>query len=70
MILHSAKNSYDEILFSRQLFTIQELMDKIKGNEDKPTLLIDYLKERSQAIAFYKWFNCFNRRELSNQKIQ
>lgn len=50
MILHSAKTSYDEIRFSRQAFTMQELVDKIKGIEDKPTLLIDYLKERSRAM--------------------
>jgi hypothetical protein len=48
MILHSAKNSYDEMRFSRQEFTM--LVDKIKGNEEKPTLLIDYLKERNRAM--------------------
>lgn len=50
MILQGAKNSFDELRFSRQAFTIRELIDKIKGNEDKPTLLIDYLKDRSRTM--------------------
>ena len=36
--------------FSRQAFAMQELVDKIKGNEDKPTRLIYYLKKRSRAM--------------------
>jgi hypothetical protein len=31
MILQSAKNSFDEMKFSRETFTIGELIDKMKG---------------------------------------
>jgi hypothetical protein len=37
MILQSANNSFDEMRFSRETFTIGELMNKIKGKEDRPT---------------------------------
>jgi len=50
MILQSAKNSFDEIRFSRQNFTIDELVNKIKGTEERPTLLIDYLKEGNKKV--------------------
>ncbi len=50
MILQSAKNSFDEMRFSRQAFTIDELVDKIKGKEERPTLLIDYLKEGNRKM--------------------
>lgn len=50
MILQSAKNSFDEMKFSREIFTIGELIDKMKGKEEKPTLLIDYLKEGTKVV--------------------
>ena len=50
IILQSAKNSFDEIRFSREGFTIDELVDKIKGTEERPTLLIDYLKEGNKKV--------------------
>lgn len=50
MILKSAHNSFDEMRFSRESFTIGDLIDKIKGKEEKPTLLIDYLKEGSKKM--------------------
>ncbi|MEP7377602.1 MAG: site-specific integrase [Chitinophagaceae bacterium] len=50
MILQSAKNSFDELKFSRETFTIGDLMEKIKGKEDSPTLLIDYLKDGSKSV--------------------
>ena len=50
MILQSANNSFDEMRFSRETFTIGDLMDKIKGKEERPTLLIDYLKEGNKTI--------------------
>jgi len=37
MIPQSAKNSFDEMKFSRETFTIGELIDKIKGKEDRHT---------------------------------
>lgn len=50
MILQSAKNSFDELKFSRQPFTMRELLDKVRGVEDRPTLLIDHLKDGTKAI--------------------
>jgi site-specific recombinase XerD len=50
MIFQSAKNSFDEMKYSRQIFTIDELVDKIKGVEERPTLLIDYLKEGNAKV--------------------
>lgn len=44
-IKQSAINSFDELKFSRDVFIIDELVDKMKGREESPTLLIDYLKE-------------------------
>ena len=40
MILRGAKNSFDELKFSRQVFTMRKLLDKIRGVEDRPTLLM------------------------------
>jgi len=31
--------------FSGQPFTLDELVDKLKGKEEKPSLLIDYLQD-------------------------
>lgn len=76
MILQSANNSFDEMRFSRQGFTIDELVDKIKGIEERPTLLIDYLKEGNKKVlkregteivraTYYK----YNRRLLYMQEF-
>lgn len=45
IILKGANNSFDEMRFSRESFTLGELIDKMKGKDVRPTLLIDYLKE-------------------------
>ena len=37
MILESAKHCFDELKFSRKVFTIGELINKIKGKESSPT---------------------------------
>lgn len=50
MIIKSAHNSFDEMRFSRENFTIGELVNKMKGKEDRPTLLIDFLKEGSKQV--------------------
>ena len=36
---------FEELKFSGDPFTIDELVDKIKGKETRPTLLIDFLEE-------------------------
>jgi hypothetical protein len=33
------------VRFSGQQFTLDELVDKLKGREERPSLLIDYLQE-------------------------
>lgn len=50
MIRQSAINSFDEMKFSRDAFTIDELVDKMKGREASPTLLIDFLKEGNKKM--------------------
>ena len=56
-IARKANECFDEMRFSDAEFTIDELVDKIKGKEERPTLLIDYLKECNEhafiAIGFY-----------------
>jgi site-specific recombinase XerD len=50
LILRKAADAFDELKFSREAFTIGDLVDKIKGNEAKPTLLIDFLEEGNQLM--------------------
>jgi integrase len=50
MILQEAKNSFDEMRFSREAFSIKELVSKIRGEEDRQTLLIEYLKDQGKKI--------------------
>ena len=50
IILQRAHNSFDEMRFSREVFTIGELIDKMKGKEDRPTLLVDYLREGNKKM--------------------
>lgn len=50
MIIKSANNSFDEMRFSREIFTIDELVNKMKGKEEQPSLLIDFLKEGGKQI--------------------
>ena len=45
LIFRKANHAFDELKFSGNTFTIDELVDKIKGKESKPTLLIDFLEE-------------------------
>ena len=44
-MIRKANHAFDELRFSRSQFTIDELVDKIKGRENRPTLLIDFLEE-------------------------
>jgi site-specific recombinase XerD len=50
LIVRKANNVFDEMRFSGTPFTIDELVDKIKGKEDKPILLIDFLEQGNQKI--------------------
>lgn len=51
LINHQALNRYDELKFSGNSFTIDELVSKLKGREEKPTLLIDYLRTRNKELS-------------------
>lgn len=50
LILRKAIDAFDELKFSGDEFTIGELIDKIRGKEARPTLLIDYLEEGNQRM--------------------
>lgn len=50
LINHQALNRLDELKFSTQQFTIDELVNKIKGKEERPMLLIEYLNERNKEF--------------------
>ena len=50
LILRKANHAFDELRFSGNGFTIDELIDKIKGKESKPTLLIDFLEEGNKKV--------------------
>jgi len=46
VVMHQkANHCFDELKFSEDSFTIDELIDKIRGKEERPTLLIDFLEE-------------------------
>lgn len=45
LTVRKATNAFDGLKFSGNGFTIDELVDKIKGKENRPTLLIDFLEE-------------------------
>lgn len=50
LILRKATDAFDELRFSRNPFTIDELVDKIRGRESKPSLLIEFLEEGLRNI--------------------
>lgn len=50
LILRKAINAFDELKFSGNEFTIGELVDKIRGREARPTLLVDFLEEGNQKM--------------------
>lgn len=51
LILRKAMADYDELRFSRESFTVGELVEKMKGKEKKPTLLIDFLEEGNLRVS-------------------
>ncbi|MBL7744573.1 MAG: phage integrase SAM-like domain-containing protein [Chitinophagaceae bacterium] len=50
LILRKAIDAFDELKFSGIQFTIDELVDKIRGKEERPTLLIEFLEEGNQRM--------------------
>jgi site-specific recombinase XerD len=51
IILRKANDAFDGLRFSDQPFSIDELIDKIKGRESTPTLLIDFLEAGNKAVS-------------------
>jgi hypothetical protein len=49
-IVRKANHSFDELKFIGNGITINELVDKVKVKETKPTLLIDFLQEGNQKM--------------------
>src|SRR5258705_12724495 len=50
LILRKAIDAFDELKFSGNEFTIGELVDKIRGHEARPALLVDFLEEGNQKM--------------------
>jgi site-specific recombinase XerD len=50
LINRKAHQVFDHLRFSDDPFTIDELVDKLKGREQKPTLLIDFLREGIEEV--------------------
>lgn len=50
-IRYKAQQALDELKYSGNVFTIDDLANKIKGKEEKPSLLIDYLKFRNKELS-------------------
>ena len=51
LIYYQALSRFDELKYSGNPFTLDELVSKLKGKEEKPTLLIDYLKCRNKELS-------------------
>lgn len=50
IIFIKANNSFDQLKFSDQPFTLDELVEKIKGKEAKPTTLVEFLENGLEKI--------------------
>jgi len=50
IILRKANNQFDKFRFSEEDFTIDELVSKLRGDEENPELLIDYLEKGNEAM--------------------
>ncbi len=49
-ILRKANNVFDSFRFSGEDFSIDELINKLKGKEDEPELLIEYLEKGNKSM--------------------
>jgi site-specific recombinase XerD len=50
LIKRKAHDLFDEFKFAGLDFTLDEMVDKLRGKEARPTLLIDYLEEEKKRI--------------------
>lgn len=49
-ILRKANDAFDSLRFKAEQFSIDELVDKIKGREVAPSLLIDFLEQGNKSM--------------------
>ncbi|HET6993929.1 MAG TPA: Arm DNA-binding domain-containing protein [Chitinophagaceae bacterium] len=50
-ITQRAVHVLDQLKFSRTPFTIDELVSGLKGDEERPVLLVEYLQNRSKELG-------------------
>lgn len=50
LIRHKAITAFDELKYTGTVFTMDELVNKIKGEEEKPLLIIEYLQQRNNEL--------------------
>lgn len=50
LIERKAHEAFDKLKYSGEPFTIDELMNVVKGKEEKPVLLIDFLEDQKKAL--------------------
>lgn len=50
LILRKANDAFDSLRFDDEQFSIDELVDKIKGREVAPSLLIDFLEQGNKTM--------------------
>jgi site-specific recombinase XerD len=50
LIQRKAYEVFEQLKYSGLDFTLDELVDKIKGKEERPTLLMDYLEEEKERM--------------------
>jgi site-specific recombinase XerD len=51
LINYQALQVFDQLKFSRTPFTIDELVEKLKGKETRPVLLVEYLQSRTKELS-------------------
>lgn len=50
LMLRGAADAFDALKYAGNPFTIEDIVSKIKGKEDKPTLLINFLEDGNRLI--------------------
>jgi site-specific recombinase XerD len=50
IIFRKANDSFDALRYANEPFSIGQLVEKIKGKENKPLLLIEFLEESNKAV--------------------
>src|SRR5690349_17377302 len=50
LILRKACEAFDELKFSRNEFTFDDLIDKLRGRNGQPEMLIEFIEDQIQKI--------------------